>query len=140
MSVDTLAFADSEEKRAKLNPERLPILHFHKPYTERDDRRDMLTLAVEQGLSVLGESVAQVVLYNLDKKYSLSRRDIVRKPDRFVEALHAMFGSGATTIEKLVIQSICTSTGINPNTLDAPTFPHCIRQAEKTLKNKKGKN
>ena len=136
MSVDTLALADSEEKRAKLDPERLPILHFRKPYTEKDDYRDILALAVIQGLSALGESVAQVVLYNLDKRYSLNRRDIVKKPDRFVEALQAMFGSGTTTIERLVIQSICTSTGLNPETLNQPTLPHCIEQAKKILRTK----
>jgi len=136
MSVDTLALADSEEKRAKLDPERLPILHFRKPYTEKDDYRDVLALAVIQGLSAFGEGVAQVVLYNLDKRYSLNRRDIVKKPDRFVEALQAMFGSGTTTIERLIIQSICTSTGLNPETLNQPTLPHCIEQAKKILKTK----
>jgi len=136
MSVDTFALADSEEKRAKLDPERLPILHFRKPYTEKDDYRDILALAVIQGLSTLGESVAQVVLYNLDKRYSLNRRDIIKKPDRFIEALQAMFGSGTITIERLVIQSICTSTGLNPETLNQLTLPHCIEQAKKILRTK----
>jgi len=136
MSVDTFALADSEEKRANLDPERLPILHFRKPYTEKDDYRDILALAVIQGLSTLGESVAQVVLYNLDKRYSMNRRDIIKKPDRFVEALQAMFGSGTITIERLVIQSICTSTGLNPETLNQLTLPHCIEQAKKILRTK----
>ena len=136
MSVDTFALADSEEKRAKLDPERLPILHFRKPYTEKDDYRDILALAVIQGLSTLGESVAQVVLYNLDKRYSMNRRDIIKKPDRFIEALQAMFGSGTITIERLVIQSICTSTGLNPETLNQLTLPHCIEQAKKILRTK----
>ena len=88
---------------------------------------------MEQGLSVLGESVAQTIFYNLDKKYSLKKPDLLRKPDRFIEALQDMFGSGATTIERIVIQSICTTTGLKTDTLKENTFSHCIKQARKIL-------
>lgn len=92
---------------------------------------------MEQGLSVLGESVAQVILHSLDTKYSLKERDILKKPDRFVEVLQAMFGSGAATIEKLVVQSICSTVGLDPNSLDQPTLSHCMKQVEKAIKIKK---
>jgi len=136
MSVQISAVSNTDALTAIFNYERSPIRHFHNPDTETNAHREVLMLAVKQGLSVLGESVAQVIFYNMDKKYSLKKQDIIEKPDRFVEALQAIFGSGAATIEKLIIQSICATTGLNPNTLNPPTLSDCIKQAEKALRTK----
>jgi len=136
MSFGTIVVRDRDASTAPFNRERSSITNFHNLNTKANDHEEKLTLAVEQGLSVLGESVAQIIFYNLDKKYSLKKKDILRKPDRFIEALQAMFGSGATTIEKLIIQSICTRTGLKTDTLKEPTLSHCIKQARKILNTK----
>ncbi len=101
---------------------------------ETDDTLNVLTVAVERGLSVLGESIAQVIFYHMDKKYSLKRHEILKKPDRFVEALQDMFGSGAATIEKLIIESICSSIGLSPSNLNTLTLSQCIKEAEVAVK------
>jgi len=106
----------------------------HNPNNEASDHIEVLIAAVERGLSVLGESVAQVIFHNLDKMYSLKRQDIIKNPDRFVQALHDIFGSGAAVIEELIIQSICTASGLAPNIPDTLTLPSCIKKAEKALR------
>jgi len=137
MSRGTFAVYDPDPSTAPFNHERSSIPHSSNPDTEEDCPNEVLMCAVEQGLSTLGQSVAQVILYNIDKRYSLKRRDIVKEPNRFVEALQSIFGSGAETIQKLIIQSICSATGVNPSTLSPPTLQHCLRQAEKALATKK---
>jgi len=137
MSGQTFAVYDPDTSTASLNHERSSVPRSCNPDTEEDCPGDVLMCAVEQGLSTLGESVAQVIFYNIDKRYSLKRRDIVEKPNRFVEALQSIFGSGAETIQKLIIQSICAATDVNPTTLSPPTLQHCLRQAEKALATKK---
>jgi len=106
----------------------------HNPNNEASDHIEVLVVAVERGLSVLGESVAQVIFHNLDRMYSLKRQDIIKKPDRFVQALQDLFGSGAAVIEELIIQSICAACGLTSNTPDTLALPSCIRKAEKALR------
>jgi len=137
MSGQAFAVYDPDPSTAPFNHERSSAPRSCNPDTEEDCPSDVLMCAVEQGLSSLGESVAQVIFYNIDKRYSLKRRDIVEKPNRFVEALQSIFGSGAETIQKLIIQSICAATGVDPSTLSPPTLQHCLRQAEKALATKK---
>lgn len=97
---------------------------------------EVLLCAVERGLAALGEGVAQVILYNIEKRYSLKRRDILRKPGRFVEALQGIFGCGAETIQSLVINSICSATGLDPARFSQLDFSSCVDEALKALKAK----
>jgi len=136
MSFGTIAVRDRDASTALFNREKSSIANFHTLNTKANNHEEKLTLALEQGLSVLGDSVAQTIFYNLERRYSLKKPDILRKPDRFIEALRDMFDSGAITIEKLVIQSICTRTGLKTDKLNDPTLSHCIRQARKILNTK----
>lgn len=101
---------------------------------EEDRFNEVLICAVERGLAALGETVAQVILYNMEKKYSLKRRDILRNPDRFVEALQGIFGCGAETIQRLVVKSICSATGLDPARFSQLSFSSCVEEALKALK------
>jgi len=136
MSGKTFTVFDSERSTASLNHERSSIPRSCNPDTEEDCPNEVLMCAVERGLSTLGESVAQVVFYNLDRRYSLKRQDILRKPNRFVEALQAIFGSGAETIQKLIIRSICSTTGLDSKSLRQLSLPSCIKEAQKALRAK----
>jgi len=122
---------------ATFNDKKLRTRHIDHPDFGSDDTLDVLTVAVERGLCVLGESIAQVIFYHMDKKYSLKKHEILKKPERFVEALQDMFGSGAATIERLIIQSICVTIGLNPGTLNTLTLSHCIKEAEIAVKIRK---
>jgi len=133
VSFGTIAVRDRDARPATFNPEKSSISDFHALNTKARDHEEKLTLAVEEGLSILGESVAQTIFYNLEKRYSLKKPDILKKPDRFVEALQDMFDSGATTIQRLIIQSICARTGLEMDQLKDPTLSNCIKQARKTL-------
>jgi len=89
---------------------------------------DVLMAAVEHGLSLIGKDFAQVTFYNLDTRYSLGKPEIPRKPERFIQALHDMFGDGAQIIEMFIKRAICREMGLNPNTLKRPGMPRCIKE------------
>ena len=119
---------------------KLPADHANSPGKDANESTELLMLAVERGLSVLGESVRQVILDNIDKKYSLRREDIIKEPDRFMEALQAMFGFGASVIEKLIIQNVCATAGLDLSTLKSPSLSHAIKEAGEILRIKKKAN
>lgn len=137
MSVQAFALGDPELTKPSFSDETFRISGRHNPKTIAGEPEEVLTRAVELGLYVLGESVAEVIFYNLEKEYSLKREDIPKRPDRFVEALRDLFGSGAATIEKLIVQSICDVTGLKLDAVNPPTLAFCMKQAEKALASRK---
>ncbi len=107
------------KERPQSNSSRNPQIH---------DLENALCAAMEHGLSLMGEDFAQVTLYNLDRRYSLSRPEIPKKPERFIEALRDMFGEGARIIENFIKQAICIEMGLNPNVFKKTSLLHCIRK------------
>jgi len=96
--------------------------------SQTQDLGNILSAALEHGLSLMGEDFAQVTLYNLDRRYSLSRPEMPRKPERFVEAIRDMFGEGAQVIEKFIKQAICTEMGLNPDVFKRTSLSCLMRK------------
>jgi len=90
---------------------------------------DILHSVMEHGLSLVGEGFAQVIFYNLDTRYSLREPEILRKPERFVQALRDMFGDGARIIEGFIKQAMCKQLGLSPSVFEKASLPDCIRKA-----------
>jgi hypothetical protein len=103
------------------------------PVIESDSSREILIQAIEKGLSVLGDSVTRIIFYNLEKRFSLTRDHILERPDKFANALEVLFGSGSVTLERMIINSVCDTVGMDAQTLDPSTLHHCIRTAVEML-------
>jgi hypothetical protein len=123
---DQSRLTTSNRKKPYLNPSADPAV-------ELNNSRDILIQAVERGLSVLGDNVAQVIFYYLKKRFCMARNDIVERPDKLADALEVMLGSSKATVERIIVNSICTAVGMDPQTMNPPTLSHCIRMAEKVL-------
>jgi len=136
MMTRTVAPTDRDSSNAVDGNKRWFSLGFRNSCTEAKDPIGILTLAIERGLSCLGDSVTQVIFYNLEKRYLLRRKDLAKYPDRFVAALRDIFGSGAETIEKLIVQSIRDVTGLQVDIVSPAALTCCIKEAEKALRNK----
>lgn len=109
-----------------LSKEKPPSDGSHDSQTQ--NLESMLYEAMEHGLSLMGEDFAQVTFYNLDRRYSLSRPEILKEPERFVEALRDMFGEGARIIESFIKQAICKEMGVNPTLLRRTGLSNCVRK------------
>lgn len=74
---------------------------------------NLLLEAVDQGLSVLGESSKLSIYFHLEKSYGIKRQDIPQKPEAFVSAVEKIFGPGAKFVETLVSKGLCEKAGLN---------------------------
>ena len=74
---------------------------------------NLLLEAVDQGLSVLGESSKLSIYFHLEKSYGVKRQDIPQKTDAFVSAVEKLFGPGAKFIETLVSKGLRERAGLN---------------------------
>jgi hypothetical protein len=67
--------------------------------------------AVDESLSSFGESVKQVVYYQLENSYHVSKQDIPRRIEEFVRAVEGIFGVGAGLIEMRILETLYARTG-----------------------------
>lgn len=90
--------------------------------------RRTLTKSIETALDSLGENVGQVILYHIEKEYSLKVDEIVDRPESFLEALQGIFGDGAFTLEQIVVDTVLRNIPVSRETLQTRRF--CRLMAE----------
>ncbi len=69
--------------------------------------------AVDHALLSFGESPSKAIYYHLDKRFKIQKEDIPEEADKFASALTAIFGSGATVIERLIIKDLYQRLNLN---------------------------
>jgi hypothetical protein len=72
----------------------LPPKHFQKTFLE----------AVEEGLSSLGESPKQAILFHLENSFKIKREEIPENLTEFQKALEKIFGPGTPYLERLILK------------------------------------
>jgi hypothetical protein len=71
----------------------------------------LLLVAVDEGLSSLGESSRQAIYSYLDKNFRIKRQEIPRKIEAFAGAIENIFGQGASLLEILIMQKLYDKVG-----------------------------
>ena len=66
--------------------------------------------AVDDSLTSFGESVKQVVYYQLENSYHVKKQDIPRRIEEFVTAVEGIFGVGARLIEMKILETLYART------------------------------
>lgn len=69
--------------------------------------------AVDEGLSVLGESCKQTIYYHVERHYQIKREEICERVEAFDKALEGLFGAGSGVIRKLIAKSIYERLGLS---------------------------
>lgn len=87
-----------------------------------EDMRRILARSIETALDSLGEKVGQVILYHIEKEYSLKVNDMIDRPESFVEALQDMFGDGAFTLEQMVVETILQNIPVAKENMQTRRF------------------
>jgi hypothetical protein len=62
--------------------------------------------AVEEGLSTLGDSPKQAILFHLENTFKIRREEIPQNLTEFQKALEKIFGPGAPYLEKLILKRL----------------------------------
>jgi len=66
-----------------------------------------IILCVDAGLQILGNGGKRVIYYYLEKNFMLKRKDIPKKPKKFLKGLDSMFGEqGKDLIEKWIVEKL----------------------------------
>ena len=67
---------------------------------------------LDGALDVYGLSVKQVVYWKFEKTHHISRTEISSHPEKFVETIRAIFGTGTSSIEKDMAREILHRAGL----------------------------
>jgi hypothetical protein len=74
---------------------------------------EVLLEAIDEGLSLLGESSKQAVYFHLEKAFKMNRLDIPYRIEDFTDAIEKLFGGGAKILEIHIMKCIFKKVGYN---------------------------
>lgn len=66
----------------------------------------LLLEAVDEGLSMLGESSKQAIYFHLEKRFDIKKQEIPHKIEVFANAIEKIFGLGANFLEILIMKRL----------------------------------
>ena len=75
------------------------------------DFEELLLEAIDDGLSLLGESSKEVIYYHLRKTFKMNKQDIPYKIEEFINAIEKIFGAGAKILEIQIMQCLFKKVG-----------------------------
>ena len=71
---------------------------------------------------VFGEDATAAICKYLEKNYRLKLEEIPNKPDIFSKALESYLDSGATVIESIILENLCSNSRVKLKTVEEKTF------------------
>lgn len=77
----------------------------------RRDFKELLLEAVDEGLSLLGESSKQAIYYHLERSFNIKKEEIPDRIMAFAQAIENIFGEGAHLIEILTMKKLSEKVG-----------------------------
>jgi hypothetical protein len=80
----------------------------------QNDFNRILLSAVDEGLSSLGDSPRQAILFHLETSFEIKKEDIPKNFVEFKRALEAIFGSGAIYLEDIIAKRLREKLGSEP--------------------------
>ncbi|MBS7615610.1 hypothetical protein KEJ45_00190 [Candidatus Bathyarchaeota archaeon] len=79
------------------------------------DFQKTLLEAIQEGLSSLGDSPKQAILFHLENTFKIKLEEIPTKPAQFQKALETLFGPGAPYLEQLILEKLYNKLDLNFN-------------------------
>ncbi len=72
---------------------------------------ELLLEAIDEELSLLGESSKVAIYFHLEKTFKIERREIPYRIEEFTDAIERMFGTGAKLVEIRIMKSLFKKVG-----------------------------
>jgi len=82
------------------------ITHVSKKKSPKNQLDTTIMEAVDQSLASFGDSVKQVVYFQLQNNYHVQKQEIPTKLEEFAAAIEGVFGIGARLIEMKIIETL----------------------------------
>lgn len=102
---------------------------------------ELLLEAIDEGLSLVGESPKQVVYFHLEKTFKINRQDIPYKIKEFTDAIEKIFGNGAKILEihimKCLFKKVSSTFKHHPKqtNLEFTEYISAVKLAKNNYKN-----
>lgn len=93
----------------------------------------ILLVAVEEGLSSLGDSPKQAILFHLENSFKIRKTKIPTNLTEFTKALEGIFGPGASYLEKLIVKRLYEKLGLEFEEAQTWNFLDYVNDAKKHL-------
>ncbi len=78
-----------------------------------DKYEEMLNKAVNKTLNkVFGSAAADIIYTYLENRYSIKKNEVAGKLESFIEAMQEYLNSGATVVEKEILESFYSGLGL----------------------------
>ncbi|MDH5389880.1 MAG: hypothetical protein OEX10_01840 [Candidatus Bathyarchaeota archaeon] len=93
----------------------------------------LLIKSVDDSLKdTFGETAAEIIYKHLERKHSLKQEEIPKKLEVFIEGLEEFLSSGATVVEGMVLEKLCSNLGIERPSEALSNFLGCVTKLKKT--------
>lgn len=93
----------------------------------------ILLVAVEEGLSSLGDSPKQAILFHLENSFKIRKTRIPTNLTEFAKALEGIFGPGASYLEKLIVKRLYEKLDLAFEEEETWNFLDYVNDAKKHL-------
>jgi hypothetical protein len=87
--------------------------------------------AVDKAMLLLGESGRQAAFYHIEKTFGLRKECWHMKPEKFAEAVEAIFGPGAQLLLRAIVRELYSSIGLKYNEQKDFRFVQLLRKAKR---------
>jgi len=104
------------------------------------DFEKLLSEAVDEGLSSLGESSKQAIYFHLKKGFNIKKQEIPHKIRTFTKAIEKIFGLGANFLEILIMKRLYEKIGgvFEWHESTEFAFTEYVAAAKRVFREKKG--
>ena len=96
------------------------------PLREKQEFDRALQEAINEALTVVGDSCKKILLFHVQKNYQLQPSDISSRPEVFAFALKQVLGSGGDLIGSLVVKLLCKKLDIDYEGVKSLRFEEAI--------------
>lgn len=105
----------------------------------KSDFDKILLEAVDEGLSLLGESSRQAIYFHLEKSFNIEKQKIPYKIETFADAIEKIFGLGAKRLEIMIMKQLYKKAGgsVQLHGLEDLTFTEYVAAVKRSLMEKK---
>lgn len=89
---------------------------------------DRVLGCADRGMGSLGEGARHAIYWHMEHSYGLKHEEIARKPQEFIKSLEAMFGPGASILERLIVREIRSTFKVSEK---VERFEEAVSEAER---------
>ncbi len=88
-----------------------------------------LLKSIDSALETLGPSFRKLTFLYLQRKYSISRGEIPRRLDDFIQGLHDLLGSGSGIIERMIVKGMTEKNRMPAHITEGKSIVDIVRLA-----------